>query len=71
MQVIPTMIETQSLLIEVPIEQALCIETLERAILGQFPAQTQLLRWAIVAKIESTTMAIAIYRIEATVQRVR
>jgi hypothetical protein len=66
-----TVIETQSIAVEVPLGQALCIQTLERSILAQFPAQTQLLRWAIVAKIESATIAITIYRIEATVQRVR
>jgi hypothetical protein len=64
-------VETQSLCIEIPAEKALCIETLEHAILAQFPAQTQVLRWAIVGKCESTVLASTsiFYQIEATIQR--
>ena len=66
-----TVVETQSVAISVPVEQGLCIETIERAILAGFPAQTHLLRWAIVGKTtKPITSNMVGYCIEATVQHI-
>ena len=62
-------IETQAIERVLPTEKALCIEVIEQAILARLPHNTQLLRWAIVGKGESTAVATT-YHIEATIQRV-
>ena len=62
-------IETQAIERVLPTEKALCIDAIERAILAGFPHKTQLLRWAIVGKGESTAVATT-YHVEATIQRV-
>jgi len=65
-----TVVETQSLIIEVSTDQSLCIETIEQAILAGFPAKTHLLRWAIVGQNKPVTSNNKVgYCIEATVQR--
>jgi hypothetical protein len=64
-----SVVETQSLVIEVSAEQSLCIETLEQSILAGFPAETHLLRWAIVRNVSVLTDPSACcYDIETTIQ---
>jgi hypothetical protein len=69
MQTMSTVIETQSLVIEVSVGHSLCIETIERVIMAGFPAKTHLLRWAIVGQNKPVTSNMVGYCIEATVQR--
>ena len=65
-----SVVETQSLVVEVSTDQSLCIETIEGAILAGFPAKTHLLRWAIVVQTtKPITSNMVGYCIEATVQR--
>ena len=65
---VATLIETQSLEVAVAADKALDVDSLEQAILAQFPVQTQLLRWAIVAKLEPASVdnQPIFYQIEAT-----
>jgi hypothetical protein len=65
-----TVVETQSVAIAVPVNQGLCIETIERAILAHFPVQTNLLRWAIVGQTTPMAVALVGYCIEATIQHI-
>jgi hypothetical protein len=60
-------IETKAIERALPTDRALCIDAIEQAILAGFPHNTQLLRWAIVDKGESTAVATS-YHIEATLQ---
>jgi hypothetical protein len=70
MQMLSSVVETQSLIIEVSADQSLCIETIEQAILAGFPAKTHLLRWAIVGQTKPINIEMVGYYIEATVQYV-
>jgi hypothetical protein len=65
-----TVVETQSVAIVVTVNQGLCIETIERAILDHFPVQTNLLRWAIVGQTKPVSNEMVGYCIEATLQRI-